>query len=103
MFTSIVIALDLEQEGDRALPIARSLSSVTDTPVELLTVHSPGMSMGPDAYELGERASANGWPADSYTILEDNDPARAIVDYVNARPGTLLIMSTAAKSPIRQL
>ena len=103
MFTSIVIALDLEQDGDRALPIARSLSSVTDVPVELLTVQSPGLPMGPDSLELSDRASANGWPADSYTILEDNHPARAIVDYANARPGTLLIMSTTAKSPIKQV
>ena len=103
MFTSIVVALDLEREGDRALPIARSLSALTDVSVKLLTVHSPGLPTGPDALELGGRASANGWPADSYTILEDNDPASAIVEYVNSRPGTLLIMSTTARSPIRQL
>ncbi len=44
MFTSIVVALDLERAGDRSLPIAGSLSALTDVSVELLTVQSPGMS-----------------------------------------------------------
>jgi len=102
MFTSIVIALDLEPAGDRALPIAASLSALTDVSVELLTVESPGISEAADAFELRRRATAHGWPVDSYTILHDNDPARAIGDHVNAQPGALLIMSTSAKSPLKR-
>ena len=102
MFTSIVVALDLEREGDRALPIAYALSELGDVSVELLTVQSPFVSEEIDAFELSQRATANGWPADSYVVVHDNDPARAIVDYVEARPGALLIMSTTAKSPVKQ-
>lgn len=102
MFTSIVVALDLEREGDRALHIFGSLSALTAMTVELLTVASPGIPEEADAFELRRRATANGWPADCYTILHDDDPARAIADHVNARPGALLIMSTTAKSPLRR-
>ena len=102
MYTSIVIALDLEREGDRALPIARSLTAVTDVSVELLTVQSPGLPEVFDAIELRRRADANGWPAATCTVLQSNDPADAIADYVNSRPGALLVMATTAKSPVRQ-
>lgn len=103
MFTSIVVALDLEGEGDRALPIARDLSRLGDIPVELLTVASPLLPEEFDVYELRRRANANGWAADSYVILHDNDPARAIVDYLDNRPGALLVMATSAKSPMKNL
>jgi nucleotide-binding universal stress UspA family protein len=102
VFTSMVIALDLEREGDRALPIARSLSALTDVPVELLTVQSPGLPEEADAYELRRRADANGWTDASCTVLQSNEPADAIADHVNARPGALLVMATTAKSPVRQ-
>jgi nucleotide-binding universal stress UspA family protein len=103
MFTSIVVALDLEREGDRALPIVRSLSSAANgLPVELVTVQSPGLGPAPDAVELSRRLTANGWEDWNYTVLQDNQPARAIVQHVRSRPGSLLVMSTSAKSPLRQ-
>ena len=102
MFTSIVVALDLERAGDRSLPIAGSLSALTDVSVELLTVQSPGMSASADLVELHRRAIANDWPVDSCTVLQGNDPASVIADHVNARPGALLIMSTTAKSPLKR-
>lgn len=101
MFTSIVVALDLEWEGDRALPIARSLSRLGDIGVTLLTVRSPATSEEDDAFGLRQRATSNGWAADSYVIVHDNDTAGAIVDYVESRPGALLVMSTRAKSPLK--
>jgi hypothetical protein len=42
-FTSIVVALDLEASGDRALPVARALAERGHIPVELLTVSSPAV------------------------------------------------------------
>ena len=101
MFTSIVVALDLEWQGDRALPIAQALSELGDVSVELLTVSSPSMSEEVDAFALRQRATANGWSADSYVIVHDNDPARAIVHHIDSRPGALLVMATTAKSPLR--
>ena len=101
MFTSIVVALDLEWQGDRALPIAQALSELGDVSVELLTVSSPSMSEEVDAFALRQRATANGWSADSYVIVHDDDPARAIVHHIDSRPGALLVMATTAKSPLR--
>lgn len=100
MFMSIVVALDLEQEGDRALPVAASLSAQSGVPVELLTVSSPGVSEDSDAFELHRRATANGWPITSGTVVHCNDPAQAIIDHLDKRPGALLVMSTSAKSPL---
>jgi hypothetical protein len=52
---SIVVALDLESGGDRALPVARSLAEQGGIPVELLTVSSPNVSEDIDTYELNRR------------------------------------------------
>jgi nucleotide-binding universal stress UspA family protein/nitroimidazol reductase NimA-like FMN-containing flavoprotein (pyridoxamine 5'-phosphate oxidase superfamily) len=100
MFGSIVVALDLEPGGDRALPVARSLARAGNLPVVLLTVSSPHMSEAGDVYELRRRAEANGWPADGCTVAHDNDPARGIVDEVERRDGALLVMATSAKGSL---
>jgi nitroimidazol reductase NimA-like FMN-containing flavoprotein (pyridoxamine 5'-phosphate oxidase superfamily)/nucleotide-binding universal stress UspA family protein len=100
MFRSIVVALDLEPGGDRALPVARQLASAGSIPVTLLTVSSPHMSEDRDTYELRRRAAANGWPADGCAIAHDNDPARAIVEHVEGRDDALLVMSTSAKASL---
>jgi nucleotide-binding universal stress UspA family protein len=100
MFTSIVVALDLGAGGDRALPVVRALSALADIPVELLTVSSPHIDEEVDAYELRRRELANNWPAHAYTIVHDNDPARAIVEHVSARNEALLVMATTAKPPV---
>jgi len=44
MFSSIVVPLDLEPHGDRALPIARRLAADGGIPLELVTVSSPAVS-----------------------------------------------------------
>ena len=82
-FTSIVVALDLEENGDRALPVARGLAELGEIPVELLTVSSPQLAEDVDVFELRRRAADNGWPDSRYTIAHDNHPARAIVDLSN--------------------
>jgi nucleotide-binding universal stress UspA family protein len=98
MFRSIVVALDLESGGDRALPIARQLAAGGSLPVTLLTVSSPGMGEERDAFELSRRAVANGWPADAGVIAHDNDAARAIVEHVERRDHALLVMATSSKA-----
>jgi nucleotide-binding universal stress UspA family protein len=99
-FTSIVVALDLEENGDRALPVARGLAELGEIPVELLTVSSPQLAEEADAFDLRRRAADNGWPENCYTIAHDNHPARAIVDLVQRRDGALLVMATSAKPPL---
>jgi nucleotide-binding universal stress UspA family protein len=99
-FTSIVVALDLEANGDRALPVARGLAELGEIPVELLTVSSPHVAEGVDVFELRRRAADNGWPDDCYTIAHDNHPARAIVDLIQRHDDTLLVMATSAKPPL---
>jgi nucleotide-binding universal stress UspA family protein len=96
-FTSIIVALDLEANGDRALPVARALAERGHIPVELLTVSSPGVDEDVDAYELRRRTMANNWPEGWYTIAHSNRPAEAIVDHVERRDGALLMMATSAK------
>ena len=41
MFTSIVVPLNLEAQGDRAVPIAGALAAKAGIPLELVTVSSP--------------------------------------------------------------
>jgi len=94
--------LDLEPHGDRALPIARRLAAAGGIPLELVTVSSPAVSEELDCYELRRRGRAadTRWTA---TILHDNDPAAAIVGFVAARPGALVVMATKARSAIGEL
>jgi nucleotide-binding universal stress UspA family protein len=100
MFTTIVVALDLTAAGDRALPVARALGDLGDLPVELVTVSSVNVSEEVDAFELSRRATANGWPAQSYCVLHSEDAAQAIVDHVAGRDDVLLVMATSAKRPL---
>jgi nucleotide-binding universal stress UspA family protein len=102
MFTSIVVPLDLERHGDRALPIATRLAKTAGIPLELVTVSSPGVTEQLDRYELEGRGRAADTPWRA-TILHDNDPAAAIVDFVMDRPGALFVMATKARSAVGEL
>ena len=100
MFTSLVVALDLEANGDRALPVVRALARLADVAVELVTVSSPRVAEDIDSFELSRRATASGWPAHAYTVLHGDDVAQALVDHVRGRHGSLLVMATSAKRPL---
>ena len=102
MFSSVVVPLDLEPDGDRALPLARRLAAIAGIPLELVTVSSPAVTEEVDRYELERRGRAGGaqWTA---TILHDNDPAAAIVGFVAQRSGALVVMATKARSAIGEL
>ena len=101
-FQSIVVALDLEEGGDRALPVARSLATRSDVRVELLTVASPNVPDDVDAYELRRRAETYGWPDAVCTVVHDDRPARGIAEHIAGRPGAVLVMATTAKSSLRK-
>jgi nucleotide-binding universal stress UspA family protein len=102
MFSSVVVPLDLEPHGDRALPIARRLASTAGIPLELVTVSSPAVTEEVDRFELQRRGRAGDAPWTA-TILHDNDPAAAIVGFVAQRPGALVVMATKARSAIGEL
>ena len=99
MFSSIVVPLDLEPHGDRALPMARRLAATAGIPLELVTVSSPALDEELDRYELDRRGRATDIPWTA-TILHDNDPAAAIIGFVVARPRALVVMATRARSAI---
>ena len=100
MFTSIVVALDLEATGDRALPFAASLAALGELDVELLTVSSIGMPTAVDSFELERRASAHRLVDYSCAVLRADDAGATIVEYLASRPGALLAMGTTAKGPV---
>jgi len=102
MFSSVVVPLDLEPHGDRALPLARRLAATAGIPLELVTVSSPALSEELDRYQLERRgrAAETRWSA---TILHDNDPAAAIVGFVADRPRALVVMATKARSAVGEL
>jgi len=102
MFSSVVVPLDLEPHGDRALPVARRLAASAGIPLELVTVSSPAVTEEVDRYEL-ERRGRNADTPWTATILHDNDPAAAVVGFVAQRPGALVVMATRARSAIGEL
>ena len=101
MFTSVVVPLDLQPEGDRALPIAAALAAQAGIPLELVSVSSPHMQEDVDLFELGTRARSSGA---TYTtaLLHDNDVVRALAGFAADRPGALIVMATRARGPLGQ-
>jgi nucleotide-binding universal stress UspA family protein len=102
VFRSIVVPLDLDVVGDRALPIAGSLARLGGLPLELLTIESPRMAGFQDVCELGRRVKANGLGPHSINVLHDDDPGRAITGYVASRNDALIVMGSTAKGPLRE-
>ena len=99
MFRSIVVALDLEQHGDRALRVARSLAALGQLPVELLTVSPPSRPEAIEAAELERRASQFGL-ASHMSVVHADEVACAITEHVHSTDGALLVMATTAKGPL---
>jgi nucleotide-binding universal stress UspA family protein len=103
MFTSLIVAVDLTEDGDRSLGLADELARLGPVPVELVTVSSPGVDADVDTFELRRRAAAHGWPPDCCTILHSNDVAAALLAHMGQRPDGLLVMATTAKGPAASL
>jgi nucleotide-binding universal stress UspA family protein len=100
MFTTIVVPLDLEPGGDRALPVAAALARTAGLGLELVTISSPHVDEAADQQELRRRAAEHGDPARPAAthVLHDNDPAAALVAFLADRPGALVVMGTRARS-----
>jgi nucleotide-binding universal stress UspA family protein len=99
MFKTLVVALDLEADGDRALPIVKALSSAGKVAVDLVTVSSPGLPSAPDSYELERRAHSHGWGPDAWSVVHDVDVADGLLQHVARRDEPLLVMATSARPP----
>ena len=99
MFRSIVVPLDLDVVGDRAIPIAGSLARLSGLPIELLTIESPRMAGFQDVCELGRRVKVHGLGPHSINVLYDEDAGRAITRYLGGRD--LVVMGSTAKGPLR--
>jgi len=99
MFESLVVALDLEQEGDRALDVVHHLSRLARVRLELVTVSSPGMPTAVDAYELGRRAEQLGPERTDWVIVHDTDVADGLVQQVARHDHAVLVMATSARLP----
>ncbi|HEY7044836.1 MAG TPA: universal stress protein [Nocardioidaceae bacterium] len=99
MFESIVVPLDLEAGGDRALPIAGALARGAGVTLELITVSSPGMSEEFDLYDLSQRARSTG-AASTTRVLHGNNVADTILSFVDDRPNPLVVMGTRARGPL---
>jgi nucleotide-binding universal stress UspA family protein len=99
MFKNLVVALDLEADGDRALPVVQALASGSSARVDLVTVASPGMPTAADAYELEGRARRHGWDCDSWTIVHDIDAADGLLQHVARLEDPLIVMATDARAP----
>jgi nucleotide-binding universal stress UspA family protein len=101
VFTSIVVPVDLEPDGDRALPLAGALARAAGIPLELVSVSSPHMPEVPDRVELEERAraAADHW---SVTVLHDNDVVAALAAFAASRPDALFLMATRARGALGQ-
>jgi nucleotide-binding universal stress UspA family protein len=102
MFTTIVVPLDLEPAGDRALPVAAALARTAGVGLELVTISSPNLDEAGDLHELRRRAEAHSDPdrPPATYVLHDNDPAAALVAFLADRPGALVVMGTRARSPL---
>ncbi len=100
MFKTVVVALDLDADGDRVLPYVHALARSGSARVDLVTVSEPGMSSAVDAYELERRATANGWGSDAWTVVHDVDAAGGLVTHAARREQALLVMATSARRPL---
>lgn len=100
MFKTLVVALDLEPQGDRALDVVKVLARCAPVHVELVTVSSPGMPSAPDEYELRRRAEQLGCEHTTWSVLHEADVAAALVRHTARHDGALLVMATSARHPL---
>jgi nucleotide-binding universal stress UspA family protein len=103
VFTSILVPVDFGDTGDRAVPVARSLSLASGLPIELVTVTSPGLldEFDNQAFEnrLAELVPARA----TTTVIHDEDPLAALERFIGERPDALVVLGTHARTPLGDL
>jgi nucleotide-binding universal stress UspA family protein len=94
-FTTIAAVLDLHAPAEGALGVVAGLARGGAIPVELLTVLRPDEAAAPAMWQLERRAQQRGLRRTTCYGLHGESPARAIVDHVSGREGTLLVIATS--------
>jgi len=100
MFSTLIVATDLEAGPDRAIRVASTLAKRGRVPLEVLSVVP--RSGDPRHLEQQQQKLARSIGC-SMTVVEDDDVATAIVDHVRNRQGTLLLMSTGATGLVSEV
>jgi nucleotide-binding universal stress UspA family protein len=102
VFSSIVVPLDMDVLGDRALPLARSLAQLGHLSIELVTVTAPRMVGLNEAWEIDRRVKEYGIGPHSVHVVYDDDTGRAITAHLSTRDDPLLVMASTTKGPISE-
>jgi nucleotide-binding universal stress UspA family protein len=84
VFSSVLVAVDLDAAADRAIPVACALARLGGLPIELLTVVPPGTTRV-RREELDERVRPFGVEPHRSLVVEDDDPGTAIAEQVRGR------------------
>jgi nucleotide-binding universal stress UspA family protein len=102
-FTTIVVPVELDGHSDRALEVARSLSTLGGVPVQLVTVlprrYDPLSAIEP----LNQRARAFGLTNWTPIVMLGDDPALVITEHVLTLAQPLVVMATAVHSIFAEL
>jgi hypothetical protein len=90
-FCSIVLVVDLQQDGGDAEAVAAGLAQRAGLPIDIVAEVSTGSAhpVAPD--ELHRRIAAAGLDRSPYYLLPSDDPGRAIAEHVTNREGVLLV------------
>jgi nucleotide-binding universal stress UspA family protein len=99
VFTSVVIATDIDAGSDRAIVVGTALAGRGRLPVEVLTVVSEPSAPVDDAWRHHVRALGVG---DALRVVHGDDVGAAIAEEVRDRDGVLLVMSTSATGLVSQ-
>ncbi|SRR6266545_2688272 len=100
MFNSIIVPVDFEVDGDRALFVAAVLARRAALPLTFVTVSSPGIDAAADELLLDLRCARVSGARTDRVVLRSNNPAGTIVDFLDDRPGALVVMGTHARGPL---
>ena len=100
MFKTLIVALDLGDDGDHALSAVEALASTAPVTVELVTVSYPGTPTDADSWELERRAARFAGSGATWNVIVDTDVAHALLRHVAERPEALLVMGTSARRPL---
>ena len=93
MFNCVVIATDPDAGPNRAMPIVTGLARRGDVPVEVVSVVAPHGGLAVAERRRPESASV---PDARFSTLAGDDVATAIVEHLQGRDGSLLVMAISA-------
>lgn len=104
-FTRLLVGLDGSDLAEHALDVARATAGRLGASVFLVEVLTGPLPQGIDVYEtsyLARTAHGLGDVA-GYDVLHGRDAARAIVDWVQEREGTVVVLGTHGRTGLRRL